>query len=55
MVQETPNAASEIDAAELQLDRNISELYGCAVAGREIPMELRLRTRRSEGRRSTAG
>jgi 3-hydroxy-9,10-secoandrosta-1,3,5(10)-triene-9,17-dione monooxygenase len=42
--------ASEIDAAELQLDRNISELYGCAVAGEEIPMELRLRTRRDQVR-----
>ena len=43
-------AASEIDAAVLQLDRNIGELYRCAVAGAELPMELRLRTRRDQVR-----
>ena len=43
-------AASEIDAAVLQLDRNINELYACAVAGVELPMELRLRTRRDQVR-----
>jgi 3-hydroxy-9,10-secoandrosta-1,3,5(10)-triene-9,17-dione monooxygenase len=42
--------ASEIDAAMLQMDRNMSELHGCAVAGEEIPMELRLRTRRDQVR-----
>ena len=42
--------ASEIDAAVLQLDRNIGELYRYAVAGEEIPMELRLRTRRDQVR-----
>jgi 3-hydroxy-9,10-secoandrosta-1,3,5(10)-triene-9,17-dione monooxygenase len=42
--------ASEIDAAVLQMDRNIDALYRCAVAGEEIPMELRLRTRRDQVR-----
>jgi 3-hydroxy-9,10-secoandrosta-1,3,5(10)-triene-9,17-dione monooxygenase len=42
--------ASEIDAAMLQLDRNMSELHRYAVAGEEIPMELRLRTRRDQVR-----
>lgn len=43
-------AASEIDAAILQLDRNIAELYGCVERGEEIPAELRLRTRRDQVR-----
>jgi 3-hydroxy-9,10-secoandrosta-1,3,5(10)-triene-9,17-dione monooxygenase len=43
-------AASEIDAAILQMDRNVSELYACAVGGESIPMELRLRTRRDQVR-----
>lgn len=42
--------ASEIDAATLQMDRNLSELYRAAAAGEEIPMELRLRTRRDQVR-----
>jgi 3-hydroxy-9,10-secoandrosta-1,3,5(10)-triene-9,17-dione monooxygenase len=42
--------ASEIDAAVLQMDRNIGELYQAAAAGEEIPMELRLRTRRDQVR-----
>jgi len=43
-------AASEIDAASLQMDRNITALWDCAVAGQEIPFELRLRTRRDQVR-----
>lgn len=43
-------AASEIDAAVLQLERNIDALYTHAAAGEEIPMELRLRTRRDQVR-----
>ncbi|WP_406135021.1 3-hydroxy-9,10-secoandrosta-1,3,5(10)-triene-9,17-dione monooxygenase oxygenase subunit [Streptomyces sp. NBC_01089] len=43
-------AASEIDAAILQTDRNIGELYACAASGGQIPMELRLRTRRDQVR-----
>ncbi len=43
-------AASEIDAAILQTDRNVREVYGHAVKGEEIPMELRLRTRRDQVR-----
>jgi 3-hydroxy-9,10-secoandrosta-1,3,5(10)-triene-9,17-dione monooxygenase len=43
-------AASEIDAAILQMDRNINELYSCAGAGRDIPWELRLRARRDQVR-----
>ncbi|TFV64299.1 flavin-dependent monooxygenase [Geodermatophilus sp. DF01-2] len=42
--------ASEIDAAVLQMDRNIGELYRAAVAGEGIPMELRLRARRDQVR-----
>jgi 3-hydroxy-9,10-secoandrosta-1,3,5(10)-triene-9,17-dione monooxygenase len=43
-------ADSEVDAAILQLDRNINELYAHAEAGRQLPMELRLRTRRDQVR-----
>jgi 3-hydroxy-9,10-secoandrosta-1,3,5(10)-triene-9,17-dione monooxygenase len=42
--------AGEIDAAMLQMDRNMSELHRCAAAAKEIPMELRLRTRRDQVR-----
>lgn len=43
-------AASEIDAAILQTDRNVREIYECAVRGEPIPMELRLRARRDQVR-----
>lgn len=43
-------AASDIDATVLQMDRNMGELLGLAAAGQEIPMELRLRTRRDQVR-----
>jgi 3-hydroxy-9,10-secoandrosta-1,3,5(10)-triene-9,17-dione monooxygenase len=43
-------AASEIDAAWLQLERNIREEYRYADAGEEIPRELRLRARRDQVR-----
>ncbi|WP_067180634.1 3-hydroxy-9,10-secoandrosta-1,3,5(10)-triene-9,17-dione monooxygenase oxygenase subunit [Microtetraspora niveoalba] len=43
-------AASEIDAAILQMDRNVREVYEHAVNGTEIPMELRLRARRDQVR-----
>ncbi|MEV0594677.1 3-hydroxy-9,10-secoandrosta-1,3,5(10)-triene-9,17-dione monooxygenase oxygenase subunit [Nonomuraea cavernae] len=43
-------AASEIDAAVLQTDRNIRELYEHTVRGEPIPMELRLRARRDQVR-----
>ncbi|MER5280255.1 3-hydroxy-9,10-secoandrosta-1,3,5(10)-triene-9,17-dione monooxygenase oxygenase subunit [Streptomyces sp. NPDC002809] len=43
-------AASDIDATVLQMDRNLRELAELAAAGREIPMELRLRTRRDQVR-----
>jgi len=43
-------AASEIDAAVLQTDRNIAELYRCATSGETMPMELRLRARRDQVR-----
>ncbi|HWU21377.1 MAG TPA: flavin-dependent monooxygenase [Nocardioides sp.] len=42
-------AACEVDAAILQTDRNIAELYAAARTG-EIPWELRLRTRRDQVR-----
>ncbi|WP_227980572.1 3-hydroxy-9,10-secoandrosta-1,3,5(10)-triene-9,17-dione monooxygenase oxygenase subunit [Nocardia spumae] len=43
-------AASEIDAAILQQERNIGEQLRFAEAGEEIPYELRLRTRRDQVR-----
>lgn len=43
-------AASDIDATVLQMDRNLRELSQLAATGREIPMELRLRTRRDQVR-----
>lgn len=43
-------AASDIDAAILQMDRNLRELSALAAEGRDIPMELRLRTRRDQVR-----
>ena len=43
-------AASEIDAAWLQLERNISELTRFARDDAKIPMELRARTRRDQVR-----
>ncbi|MFC0452913.1 3-hydroxy-9,10-secoandrosta-1,3,5(10)-triene-9,17-dione monooxygenase oxygenase subunit [Rhodococcus jostii] len=43
-------AASEIDAAILQMDRNVRELWELAEAGEELPMGLRLRVRRDQVR-----
>lgn len=43
-------AASDIDATVLQMDRNLRELSELAAAEQEIPMELRLRTRRDQVR-----
>ncbi|WP_277370901.1 3-hydroxy-9,10-secoandrosta-1,3,5(10)-triene-9,17-dione monooxygenase oxygenase subunit [Rhodococcus rhodochrous] len=43
-------AASDIDAATLQLDHNMRELWKLARAGTEIPLQLRLRTRRDQVR-----
>lgn len=43
-------AASDTDATVLQMDSNLRELFELASAGREIPMELRLRTRRDQVR-----
>lgn len=43
-------AACEIDAAVLQMDRNIAELYAYARADAPIPEELRTRTRRDQVR-----
>jgi 3-hydroxy-9,10-secoandrosta-1,3,5(10)-triene-9,17-dione monooxygenase len=45
-------AASEIDAAWLQLERNISELTRYATEDTKIPIELRARTRRDQVRGS---
>ncbi|MFC9753705.1 3-hydroxy-9,10-secoandrosta-1,3,5(10)-triene-9,17-dione monooxygenase oxygenase subunit [Streptomyces sp. NPDC056921] len=41
-------AAGEIDAARLQLGRNMTDLYAIARSGAEIPTELRARTRRDQ-------
>ncbi|MEU6827710.1 3-hydroxy-9,10-secoandrosta-1,3,5(10)-triene-9,17-dione monooxygenase oxygenase subunit [Nocardia beijingensis] len=43
-------AASEIDAAILQMERNIGEQLRYAEAGEEIPLELRVRSRRDQVR-----
>jgi 3-hydroxy-9,10-secoandrosta-1,3,5(10)-triene-9,17-dione monooxygenase len=43
-------AASDIDAAWAQLERNIGEEYDLAVAGEKIPVPLRLRVRRDQVR-----
>ncbi|MFH9488387.1 3-hydroxy-9,10-secoandrosta-1,3,5(10)-triene-9,17-dione monooxygenase oxygenase subunit [Streptomyces halstedii] len=43
-------AASDIDATVLQMDRNLCELYELAEAGKDIPVELRLRARRDQVR-----
>ncbi|WP_406407162.1 flavin-dependent monooxygenase [Streptomyces halstedii] len=43
-------AASDIDATVLQMDRNLRELYDLAEAGKDIPVELRLRARRDQVR-----
>ncbi|MFE7741358.1 3-hydroxy-9,10-secoandrosta-1,3,5(10)-triene-9,17-dione monooxygenase oxygenase subunit [Nocardia sp. NPDC057455] len=43
-------AASEIDAAVLQMERNISEQLRYAEAGEAIPFELRVRSRRDQVR-----
>jgi 3-hydroxy-9,10-secoandrosta-1,3,5(10)-triene-9,17-dione monooxygenase len=43
-------ASSEIDAAILQMDRNVRELWELAVADEELPMALRLRVRRDQVR-----
>jgi alkylation response protein AidB-like acyl-CoA dehydrogenase len=45
-------AASEIDAAWLQLEHNISELTRYATDGKKISIELRARTRRDQVRGS---
>jgi 3-hydroxy-9,10-secoandrosta-1,3,5(10)-triene-9,17-dione monooxygenase len=47
-------AASEIDAAKLQLSRNMDEMLELAEQGMEIPMELRVRVRRDQVRGTQA-
>jgi len=41
-------ATSEIESACLQMDHNLELLHDCASRSEEIPMELRLRTRRDQ-------
>ncbi|QCB50228.1 flavin-dependent monooxygenase [Rhodococcus sp. PAMC28707] len=43
-------ASSEIDAAILQLERNVRELWELALEGEELPMSMRLRARRDQVR-----
>ncbi|MEV5647344.1 3-hydroxy-9,10-secoandrosta-1,3,5(10)-triene-9,17-dione monooxygenase oxygenase subunit [Nocardia sp. NPDC052254] len=43
-------AASEVDAATLQLERNLRELWDLARAGADLPMSMRLRSRRDQVR-----
>jgi 3-hydroxy-9,10-secoandrosta-1,3,5(10)-triene-9,17-dione monooxygenase len=45
-------AAAEIDAAWLALERNMTDLMGYATAGQQIPVTLRLRVRRDQVRGS---
>jgi 3-hydroxy-9,10-secoandrosta-1,3,5(10)-triene-9,17-dione monooxygenase len=47
------DAASEIDAAWLQLTNNMDQLMRYAVAGEKIPMSLRLQIRRDQVRGTT--
>lgn len=42
------DAASRIDAAILQIERNIEEEYELAASGRKIPFPLRMRVRRDQ-------
>ncbi|MEV4316569.1 3-hydroxy-9,10-secoandrosta-1,3,5(10)-triene-9,17-dione monooxygenase oxygenase subunit [Actinocrispum sp. NPDC049592] len=46
-------AASDIDAAWLQLEHNIGEEYRLALAGEKIPVSLRLKVRRDQVRATT--
>ncbi|MET9491220.1 3-hydroxy-9,10-secoandrosta-1,3,5(10)-triene-9,17-dione monooxygenase oxygenase subunit [Nocardia sp. NPDC006630] len=41
-------ASAEIDAAVLQMDRSLRDLFECAGRREEIPIELRLRARRDQ-------
>lgn len=41
-------ASSEIDASILQMDRNVHSLLDAAIAGVELPMQMRLRARRDQ-------
>lgn len=43
-------AASEIDAATLQMDRNVRDMWDLARAGEDVPMWMRLRARRDQVR-----
>ncbi len=43
-------AASEVDAAVLQMDRNIRDMWDLACAGEDLPMWMRLRARRDQVR-----
>ncbi|MGU3292799.1 3-hydroxy-9,10-secoandrosta-1,3,5(10)-triene-9,17-dione monooxygenase oxygenase subunit [Williamsia sp. M5A3_1d] len=46
-------AASDIDAAWRQLSGNVQDEYDLILAGKEVPMELRLRARRDQVRASS--
>lgn len=41
-------AASDVDAARLQMERNLADLLACAAADEEIPIALRVRARRDQ-------
>ncbi|QMU20635.1 3-hydroxy-9,10-secoandrosta-1,3,5(10)-triene-9,17-dione monooxygenase oxygenase subunit [Gordonia rubripertincta] len=43
-------AASEVDAAVLQMDRNVRDMWDLACAGEDLPMWMRLRARRDQVR-----
>ena len=49
------DAASRIDGAVLQLERNLEEEYDYAVKGEKIPMPLRVRVRRDQVNATGAG
>ena len=43
-------AASDIDAAWRQLSGNVADEYACLLAGKDVPIEMRLRARRDQVR-----
>jgi 3-hydroxy-9,10-secoandrosta-1,3,5(10)-triene-9,17-dione monooxygenase len=48
-------SAAQLDAAVLQIERNINEQLACVERGDKVPMELRVRTRRDQVNATGAG
>lgn len=49
------DSAADLDAAVLQIERNIDEQLGCVERGEKIPMALRVRTRRDQVNATASG